>query len=140
MASAGEDSLFLNLTKAQSGTVLEAMLGVPRIDYAAEQILQSIASTRHQMVLDWFGQRIESASEKSSVDFDAVPFPFQNNARGVATAFTRYPRLHAPMARSYRRQWLMGCLEFPKPGLSELRGTFAEHAAFKWPKAQTLMT
>ena len=74
----GEDSLFSNLTEPQSGTVLEAMLRVPRIDYAAEQILQSIASTRHQMVLDWFGQRIESASEEPSVGFDAVPFSFQS--------------------------------------------------------------
>ena len=126
----GEGSLFSNLTEPQSGAVLEAMLGVPRIDYAAEQVLQSIASTRHQMVLDWFGQRIESASEESSVDFDAVPFPFQS-VHEVLQPHSRdiIASPDAPMARSCRRQWLMGCLEFPKPDLSELRGTFAEHAS-----------
>ena len=74
----GENSLFSNLSDEQSQTVLEAMLGAGRIDYHAEQILKPIASQRHQMVLDWFGQRIRYEDSKSSTDYEAIPFSFQS--------------------------------------------------------------
>ena len=73
----GMDSLFSNLTAAQSVTLLEAMVGVHRIDYQAEQILKAISSTRHQLVLDWFGERIERTTDEPSVVFEPVPFSFQ---------------------------------------------------------------
>jgi hypothetical protein len=85
---AGEKSLFSNLTGEQSQTVLDAMLGADRIDDQAEQILKSIASQHHQMVLDWFGQRIEHAVHKSPMDFDPIPFSFQS----LHEALQPYPR------------------------------------------------
>ena len=73
----GKDSLFANLTADQSGAVLAAMLRVRHIDYQTEQILNSIALTRHQLVLEWFGQRVEIARQEPSMEFESVPFSFQ---------------------------------------------------------------
>ena len=84
----GEDSFFANLTADQSRTVLQAMVSVDHIDYSAEQILKSIAATGHQMVLDWFGQRIEIAAQKPSLNFDLIPFSFHS----VHEALQPHPR------------------------------------------------
>ena len=73
----GNDSLFGNLTADQSGDVLAAMLRVRHIDYQSEQILKPIALTRHQMVLDWFGQRVGIAHQEPSLEFESIPFSFQ---------------------------------------------------------------
>ena len=73
-----KDSLFANLTEEQSGDVLVAMLRMGRIDYQAEQILRSIALTHHQMVLVWFGQRIQVSRQEPSLDFESIPFSFQS--------------------------------------------------------------
>ena len=73
----GKDSLFANLTADQSRAVLAAMFRVRHIDYQSEQILKEIGLTRHQMVLDWFGQRVEIARQESSLEFESVPFSFQ---------------------------------------------------------------
>ncbi|MXX06725.1 MAG: hypothetical protein F4Z71_08195 [Gammaproteobacteria bacterium] len=72
----GKDSLFANLTEDQSRNVLAAMLSMRRIDYEAEQILKSIALTRHQMVLDWFGQRIQVSRQEPLMEFDSVSSSF----------------------------------------------------------------
>ena len=85
----GENSIFNNLTPDQSRTVLEAMVNVNHIDYCAEQILKSIAATRHEMVLDWFGQRIGIAAQQDrSLNFDSIPFSFQS----VHEALQPHPR------------------------------------------------
>ena len=73
----GKDSLFANLNVDQSRAVLAAMVRVRHIDYKTEQILESIALTRHQMVLDWFGKRIEIASQEPSFEFESIPFSFE---------------------------------------------------------------
>ena len=73
----GENSLFGNLTADQSCAVLEAMVGVRHIDFPAEQILTSIAATRHQLVLDWFGRRVKVTVREGSLNFDFVPFSFE---------------------------------------------------------------
>ena len=82
------DSLFANLAADQSRAVLAAIVKVRAIDYPTEQILKSIALTRHQMVLDWLGQRIEIALQESSSDFDSIPFSFQR----VHEALQPHPR------------------------------------------------
>ena len=84
----GEGSLFANLTADQSRAVLEAMVRVRHIDYQAEQILKSIAEKRHQMVLDWFGQRIGIAAQEPSLNFDLIPFSCQS----VHEALQLHPR------------------------------------------------
>ena len=94
----GEDSLFANLTVEQSRAVLEAMVSVEAIDFPAEQILTSIAATRHQMVLDWFGQRIEIAAQDTSSNFDFVPFSFQS----VHEALQPHPRDIIDSMREWR--------------------------------------
>lgn len=71
------DSLFSSLTAVQSVTLLEAMVGVPDIDYPAEQILKEISSAHHQLVLDWFGRRIYRTTDETSAGFEPVPFQFQ---------------------------------------------------------------
>ena len=73
----GENDLFANLTTDQSRAVLAAMVNVRHIDYPAEQILNSIALTRHQIVLDWLGQRIKIARQEPSSEFDSIPYSFQ---------------------------------------------------------------
>lgn len=73
----GEDSFFANLTESQSEAVLESMLSARQIDYQAEQILQSIALTRHRAVLDWFRRRIEVSGQEPSLEFEPIPFSFQ---------------------------------------------------------------
>ena len=73
----GKDSLFTNLTADQCQTVLAAMVRVREIDYPTEQILKSIAQKRHQMVLDWLGERIEIALQERSSQFNSIPFAFQ---------------------------------------------------------------
>ena len=75
---AGKDSLFYHLTDEQAKIVLDAMAGVKRIDYPAEQILVSLGATRHLMILDWFGGRMKRAEDESAFEFDAVPFSFQS--------------------------------------------------------------
>ena len=73
----GNHSLFANLTADQSHTVLEAMVNLRHVDYTAENILNSIALTSHQMVLDFLGRRIEIGRQKTSSEFDSVPFSLQ---------------------------------------------------------------
>lgn len=94
----GENSLFANLTADQSRAVLEAMVSVDHIDYTAEQILESIAATRHQLVLEWFGQRIEIAAQKPSLHFKLFPFSFQN----VHEALQPHPRDVLASMREWR--------------------------------------
>ena len=53
------------------------MVRVRHIDYQTEQILKSIALTRHQIVLDWFGQRIEIAGQEPPYEFESIPFSFE---------------------------------------------------------------
>ena len=84
----GKESLFSNLKDDQSQAVLAAMVRVGQIDYQTEQILMSIALTRHQMVLDWFGQRIEIETQEPSLKFDSIPFSFQS----VHKALKPHPR------------------------------------------------
>ena len=83
-----EHALFDQLNAEQGRAVLAAMLNMPSIEYPAEEILKSIALTRHRMVLDWFGQRIEIARRKPPLEFDAVPSPFQC----LHEALQPYPR------------------------------------------------
>ena len=73
----GQDSLFANLTAEQSEVVLAAMVGVDRIDEAAEEILKSIALTDHQLVLGWFGQRVEIGLQEPLFEFESIPYSFQ---------------------------------------------------------------
>ena len=74
---AGEHALFTSLNAAQSRAVLAAMVEVSHIDYPAEQILTSIASSRHRAVLDWFVQRIRIARQEPPPGFDSIPYRFQ---------------------------------------------------------------
>lgn len=73
----GQDSLFSNLSDEQSEIVLDAMISANEVDYQAEQILKSIATDRHQIILDWFGRRIEHATREPSIQYSPIPFSFQ---------------------------------------------------------------
>ena len=84
----GKHALFANLTAKQSRAVLAAMVKARRIDYTAEEILKSIALTRHQMVLDWFRQRIDIALQEPPSEFDSIPYSFQC----LHEAFQPHPR------------------------------------------------
>lgn len=84
----GHNSLFENLSAEQSGVVLEAMVRLPRLGYQAEQILKSVAATHHQMVLNWFGHRIDIGAQDLSSSFDSIPFRFQS----VHKALQPHPR------------------------------------------------
>ena len=94
----GEDSLFASLTADQSHAVLGAMANVDHIDYLAEQILKSIAVKRHQLVLDWFWQRIGIAAQEPSLNFDWIPFSFQS----VHEALQPHPRDVIASVREWR--------------------------------------
>lgn len=76
--ASSEHALFANLNAVQSRAVLAAMENMHFVDYPAEEILKSIALTHHRMVLDWFGQRIQTALQQPPSEFDAVPFSFQS--------------------------------------------------------------
>jgi ppGpp synthetase/RelA/SpoT-type nucleotidyltranferase len=95
---ANEASLFSHLTDEQAIFVLDAMVGIKRVDYQAEQILKSLATARHEMILDWFGRRIEREDEESSLDFDPVPFLFQS----VHEALQPHPRDVIASVRQWR--------------------------------------
>ncbi|MEM6831979.1 MAG: RelA/SpoT domain-containing protein [Pseudomonadota bacterium] len=82
------DSLFADLSTAQRASLLEAMMGVPNIDYHAEAILLPLARQDHIAVLEYFGRRIASAEEKGGEPFDAVPFSFHE----VNKAFQPHPK------------------------------------------------
>ena len=94
----GNDSLFTNLTAGQSRAVLEAMVSVTRIGYEVEQILKPIAATRHQLVLEWFGQRIKIAAQKRSLNFAWIPLSFH----GVHEALQPHPRDVLASMREWR--------------------------------------
>lgn len=94
----GEDSLFANLAADQSRTVLDAMVSVHRIDYRADQILKSIAAKHHQLVLEWFGQRIKIATQIRSLNFDSIPFSFYS----VHEALQPHPRDILDSMREWR--------------------------------------
>ena len=74
----GEDSLFCSLTVDQCRLVLEAMVNVEHIDLQAEQILKSIATIDHRIVLEWFGKRSRKEAYRSDMNFNSVPFSFQS--------------------------------------------------------------
>lgn len=81
------DSLFACLSAPQRNDLLEAMIGVPTIDYHAEAILLPLARQDHIAALEYFGRRIASAEEQGSGLFDAVPFAFHE----VNKAFQPHP-------------------------------------------------
>ena len=93
----GGDSIVDTLDADRMRNVLEAMVGLPRIDYEAEQILFAVAARHPDSVLNWFGQRFEIAAEQSSFDFDAMPFRFQS----VHQALRRQPR----EVMAFLRRW-----------------------------------
>ena len=93
----GHNSLFDNLAAEQSRAVLKAMVGLPRLNYQAEQILKSIAAAQHQMVLDWLGQRVGIAAQDSSLDFEATPFSFQT----LQEALQPHPRNVIALVREW---------------------------------------
>ena len=93
----GEGSLFGDLTADQSREVLDAMVKVTSIDYQAEQILKSIAVTWPQMVLDWFGQRVNVAAQNTSGEFRMLPFAFQS----VHGALQAHPQSVIALSRKW---------------------------------------
>ncbi|MDE0206118.1 MAG: RelA/SpoT domain-containing protein [Candidatus Tectomicrobia bacterium] len=93
----GHNSLFANLSADQCSVVLKAMLGMPRVDYQSEQILKSIASTKHQMVLDWLGRRVGIAAQDSSSNFEGTPFSFQS----LHEALQPHPRSVISLVREW---------------------------------------
>ena len=74
----GEDSLLADLTKAQTSTLLDAMVDIPQINYEVEKILEFIATKHHKLLLNWLGQRIKKAANISSMDYSPVPFAFHD--------------------------------------------------------------
>lgn len=84
----GKDRLFNNLADDQCEAVLAAILKLCRIDYQAEQILNSIALTHHQSVIDWFGKRIQVSCHEPSLELEPVPFQFQK----IHKALQPHPR------------------------------------------------
>lgn len=82
------DSLFADLSTAQRTELLEAMIGVPNIDYHVEAILLPLARQDHIAVLEYFGRRIAGAEEQGRTLFDAVPFSFHE----VNQAFQPHPK------------------------------------------------
>ena len=82
------DSLFADLSTAQRTELLEAMIGVPNIDYHAEAILLPLARQDHIAVLEYFGRRIAGTEEQGRAPFDAVPFSFHE----VNKAFQLHPK------------------------------------------------
>ncbi|MAU40329.1 MAG: hypothetical protein CMF31_01790 [Kordiimonas sp.] len=85
--SGGEESLFCHLTDEQAQTLLNSMISMKRVNYPAEQILTDLGEERHDVILDWFGERLKYAKEVVVSDYDAVPFSFQS----VHTILQPYP-------------------------------------------------
>ena len=138
----GEGSIFASLTTEHRRILLEAMVGVNEIDYQAEQILTTIASSNHQMVLDWFGRRIEMAAQETSLNFDPVSYSLES----VHEILQPHPRdVLASMrqwrdAGSVKGSWHVSCFlsriypnfEEPLPGalLKYISDADAEDLAF----------
>ena len=119
----GSETFFANLTANQSRIVLEAMVSIDHFGFEAEQILTSIATVHHQMVLDWLGKRISIAPrEASHNEFDVIPFFFEN----LHEALQPHPRdLIASMREWFDRddgQWELHVSDF----LSRIYPNFEE--------------
>lgn len=93
----GEDCLIPQLTKVQCCMMLEAMVDIPRVSYQTELILESIAQKHHKLVLDWFGQRIKNSSDRSSMDYEPIPFSFHTVHKVL--------QMHAADVTSALREW-----------------------------------
>lgn len=73
----GKDLFFSNLTIEQSKIVLESILRVNDVGYHVEQILEPIANKYPQVVLNWFGDRIELSMKEELECFKDIPLSFE---------------------------------------------------------------
>ena len=71
-----EDSLFESLSEDQSRVLLEAIVGLPSIDFEVERILKVIAKRFHKVVLEWFRARIVMSNDTSNSNYSPLPFAF----------------------------------------------------------------
>ena len=67
--------LFHELERSQVSVVLNALLRVPSIDHQVEDLLEAIAVTFPDSVVDYFGHRLQLGSiEEASAKYDAIPY------------------------------------------------------------------
>ena len=71
-----EDSLFESLSEGQSRVLLDAIVGLPSIDFEVERILKVIARRFHKVVLEWFRARIVMSNDTSNSNYSPIPFTF----------------------------------------------------------------
>ena len=97
----GDKSLYGSLSEAQCKTVLDAMVGLPSVDYWADYILRTIAKRFHRLVLDWFGERIRRAREGTTGNYTAIPSSF----RELQGVLSHHPK---DIIDALRAWWLDG--------------------------------
>ena len=71
-----EDSLFESLSEGQSRVLLDAIVGLPSIDFEVERILKVIAKRFHKVMLEWFRARIVTSNDTSNSNYSPLPFAF----------------------------------------------------------------
>lgn len=124
----GEESLFEELTEAQTNTLLEALVVIPRIDADFETVLVVIASQHQKLVLNWFGQRIKIAQNISSFDYNPIPISFhslrtvyQSHAEDVIAAMWEWWDSDVAISSWKLSEFLIGIFpDFEDPLLKEL--------------------
>jgi hypothetical protein len=74
---AGAPAFFAALSDTLSNTVLDSLLGCPRLGHEGERILSCIAKVNPQGVLQFFGKRIAvRRSENFEGSYEAIPHQF----------------------------------------------------------------
>ena len=71
-----EDSLFESFSEDQSRILLDAITGLPSIDFEVERILKVIAKQFYKVVLEWFRARIVMSNDTSNSNYSPIPFAF----------------------------------------------------------------
>lgn len=72
-------SLFQGLTSVQAGLVLASLIRHPQIDHRVEDVLDSIAASWPELVVDFFGSRLKvEPTLNDTENYEAIPFQFDS--------------------------------------------------------------
>jgi hypothetical protein len=106
-----------------SRELLDILLETPRLDWHEEKILKAIAQSHPELVIDFFGHRLERHSRKAG--YEAIPFQFHDLSEALLPA-SQY------LLRS-AIQWYQA-----DSALFQYRGGRLVHNVFRsdWPKLE----
>jgi hypothetical protein len=92
------DELVGAFTEAEIDQILKSMIGFPRVDYRAEELLHAVAQRYPEKVITYFGDRVRlDASDRAPPGYEEIPFDLHR----VDEVLRAHPREVVEAARQW---------------------------------------